>query len=176
MIVGLSGGIAVGKSTMAGALAGSVGGTVVTVREALRDVLGLTAADRSTFQREGAALDASTDGRWLRDYLERMGVDDGPALFIVDAFRTRRQFGAVVERFPSTCLVHLRASDQTRSRRYADAAQADVLKASTTLTHALDHETERGADDLEPLATLVVETDNLSPESIAKLVVRELRL
>jgi shikimate kinase len=169
VIVLVAGGIAVGKTTIAAALAERLDGRVVRVRDALAEVLGRRLDDRGTLQRLGADLDRRTSGRWLAEYLAE-AAESAPRL-VVDSCRTRRQTEAVLERLPTSRLVYLDAHEDTRRARYALSAATDPIKAGSTYDAAVDHDTERLVALLRPLADTVVETDDLDTEqTVAELL------
>lgn len=171
MIVLLSGGIAVGKTAVAEALAPLLEARLVRVREALTEVLGLRLDSRAELQRHGADLDARTAGRWLRDYL--MEASEQEAL-VVDALRTRRQTLPVLDGLLDSRLVHLRAHETVRRTRYEQAARSDPVKAGASFDAAVAHPTEREADQLQALAHLTIETDEMTAEGIAGVIRSEL--
>lgn len=177
MILGLSGGIAVGKSTVAAEIARRCADVeVVSVRAVLRDVLELPDADRATLQREGAALDVASRGRWLAAYLSTVDQDQPDRVIVVDSFRTRLQYLAVADSLADVRLVHLRATEATRRSRYEASAGADRLKKDVGWSTAVSHVTERQADELASDATLVVDTDTLSPGDVAERALSGLRI
>jgi hypothetical protein len=71
-------------------------------------------------------------------------------------------------------LVYLTAHEATRRRRYELAAGSDAVKLGTPFDIAEGHPTELGVVKLQPMAHLVVETDELTPEAVADLVCRSL--
>jgi adenosyl cobinamide kinase/adenosyl cobinamide phosphate guanylyltransferase len=170
----ISGGIAVGKSTTAEALSTAVGARVVRVRLALAEILDLDGQDRDALQKQGAALDRRTQGRWLLHYLEERKAPG--EIVIVDALRTRRQTLPVLDVLPNTHLVHLVASESVRRHRYDLAAASDRLKASVPFDVATAHETERAADEVRDLAELVLLTDELSVDETVELIVQRFGL
>lgn len=170
----VSGGIAVGKTTVGRLLAVEYDGTVVRVRDALATVLGIAADDRQTLQIEGAALDKRTRGTWLVDFLDER-IEPG-SLVIVDALRTRRQTQPILDRVADSHLVHLLAHESTRRRRYAEAALKDQLKAGVPYDQAVSHETERSANEVQDLAELALPTDDLSPAATVKIIAQHLGL
>lgn len=174
MIVLLSGGIAVGKSTVGQLLAAQTGGQLVRVRAALAERAGVDENDRRLLQREGAELDRRTAGRWLLDYLLESRRDS--ELVVVDAMRTRRQTLPVLEHAADAHLVHLSAHSSTRRHRYQDAARTDRLKANLPYEMAVAHETERSADEIRDLAELVIETDDLTAQQTVDLILAHFQL
>lgn len=165
----ISGEIGAGKSAVAKQLAPAIDAAVVSVRQALLDVLGLHQPDRRTLQDQGARLDRQTRGRWLLEYLDaRLEIDPG---LIVDSVRTRRQTLPILEVLSDSFLVYLDAGRETRARRFASSARTDLVKRSMSFEDASRHPTERAVGQLRSLATLVLPTEELSvAESVAAIV------
>jgi RNase adaptor protein for sRNA GlmZ degradation len=69
-------------------------------------------------------------------------------------------------RLPTARLVYLEAHEDTRRGRYAMSAATDPVKAGTTFDAAVDHDTERRAGLLRPLADAVVQTDGLDAAAV----------
>lgn len=172
MIVLISGGIATGKTTTAAALAELYGGRHLRVRHVLAEILGVDVNDRRAMQNEGAALDRRTSGTWLRDYL--LHAETEQALLVVDSLRTVPQTVSLLESVGSSRLAHLQAHESIRRKRYLSAD--DPVKRALSFDDALSHPTERAADDLATLATVVVETDELAPRQIARVIAQAVRL
>ena len=168
----LAGGIASGKSSLASALAERLGAEVVSVRRALIDIVG-SPTDRVSLQREGAALDARTNGEWLADYLETR-CTSGTHL-IVDSVRTLKQTLPILSRFDSAVLIYLDASESTRFERFESAKSKDPLKRTVSLEDAMLHPTEVGVRALRPFAALVLATDDRDVESVAADVIATLQ-
>jgi hypothetical protein len=161
----MSGAIAAGKTTAAQLLAERYSGQLVRVRQALADVLGLANADRETLQREGATLDILTDGRWLVEYV--LAELDRRPFVVVDSMRTKRQTLPLLSAVPSADLIYLRAHVLTCRDRYQKAARTDPVKASVSFDEAMAHSTELEVVRLQPYATLVLETDDLTAYEVA---------
>jgi hypothetical protein len=126
--------------------------------------------DRYELQRRGAELDARTAGRWLLDYLlEKSGTGGKWAL---DAARTRRQTEPILSTIVGSRLVYLEATEATRRSRYALGQADDPVKRSTVFDHAMRHATESDAAALKSMASLVIETDDLSVAQITDEIVR----
>jgi hypothetical protein len=169
----ISGGIAVGKTTVAVGVALGGHGQLIRVREALAAVAGVDEHDRQSLQREGADLDRRTNGRWLLRYLEEQIEDD---LVVIDALRTRRQTKPILDALPNSHLVHLRAHEATRRSRYGTAAMNDPIKANLPFDAAVAHETERSADAIRDLADFVLETDDLTADETIRLILTRYEL
>lgn len=162
----LAGEIGCGKTTVANLLAGNLGGTSVRIRQALADVLGVSASDRDALQREGRDLDQRTNGRWLCEYLvEHAGSRQEPVV-VVDAMRTERQTLPVLDLVPHSHLVYLEASETVRRRRFELAAINDPVKRSMPFDRAIQHSTEREVVRLRVAADLVVETDDMTAADV----------
>ncbi|WGL52584.1 AAA family ATPase [Nocardioides sp. BP30] len=173
MIILLSGPIAVGKTSVAAALTQAGAARLVTVRSALLEVLGLASAGRALMQREGAALDQRTSGRWLLHYLEQrtdLTNDD----FVVDSLRTVRQTEPLLGYFADARLVYLTAHEETRRARYAAAAATDPLKRAVPFDAAMQHRTEIEVVALGALAHASIATDDLEVEELANEIIARL--
>jgi len=160
----LAGQIASGKTALATALTEQTACGVIRVREALQEVLGGAEWDRQRLQREGAALDQRSGGRWLLEYLQDRVRAGG--CWVVDAGRTRRQVEPILEALTGSRLVYLRAHESTRRRRYASAQSIDAVKRSVSFDEAMNHPTEQEAATLAAMAHLVVDADDLSPAEL----------
>jgi shikimate kinase len=164
----IGGGIAVGKSTVAGLLASRRNAVLIQVRTALEEILGLRDADRKTLQERGAELDRRTAGRWLAEYLVEQS--ERTREVVVDAVRTERQTMAVLDRVPQSRLIYLEADLMTRRRRFNEAALSDAVKASLPFDAALEHPTEREASRLRSIADVVIESSGQTPsETVAAI-------
>jgi cytidylate kinase len=169
----VAGAIASGKSTIARYLAAELSGDVVRVREALAEVLGVKGTDRQALQQQGADLDRRTNGRWLLDYLELRF--ESTETLVVDSMRTRRQTVPILEHTPSSFLVYLDATAETRFRRFEEAKWSDPVKRSLPFTEAMRHQTELDVVELRPMAHIVVETDDLDPTTTTSEVLAAIK-
>lgn len=171
LVLILSGPIAVGKSTLAVHLAGTIPATVISARRAIEELAQLNGASRTQLQVAGAAIDERTDGRWLGDYLLRsIGANED---VIVDSARTPKQVDHIRCVRPEAMFVHLNADPLVRAERYK--AGQDFVKRSTTFDESMDHLTERVVQMIAPMADIVLETSNLTPGQVADAVRNELR-
>ena len=167
----LSGRTAAGKTTVAPLLAAALDASVLSVRQALVEMTDAR-LNRADLQRAGADLDRRTNGRWLVDYLaERTATES----LVVDALRTRRQTEPVLRDVSGAYLVFLTAHDSTRRLRYKRAGLSDPVKRAATFDAAENHPTERNVVELEPLAHLVVATDELTPQQVVQECVQFVR-
>ncbi len=155
----LSGAIGAGKSTVARALATRRSWPVVSVRDALREILGVDPNDRASLQQRGAELDRRTNGRWLYEYLANRLESTS---LVVDSLRTRRQTLPILERIHGSFLVYLDARPETRHHRFELSARDDLAKRSLSFVEAMRHPTEREVVALRPMSQLVIETDGLT--------------
>ena len=125
---------------------------------------------RRKLQRAGQRLDNADGGRWVADALERTidaatrgGTPKG--LFVVDSVRiagqveaVRRAYGAEVHHIHLTATAEeLRARYEKRTQQGDEDVDYDTLKRNRT---------ERGIEDLEPLADIVVHTDKCSKGAV----------
>jgi len=175
ILVGLSGAMGAGKSTVATLLAQRLNAHKVTVRTALLEVLGLHEPDRATLQREGASLDERTGGTWLLQHLEDLEAVGHQAI-VVDSFRTRRQTLPVLTRFPRAHLIHLHADEATRRRRYQQAAAVDHLKAGSPFDVVSAHPVETEVEHLAQDACLVIDTGAMTPQDVVDTIADHFRL
>ena len=163
-----------GKTAAAGSLANTIEAKLLPVRAALAEILGATVVDRRELQRQGAALDARTNGAWLRNYLAELA--EGCQKIVVDSLRTMRQTVPILEWNSQSSLIFLEASDETRRHRYREAAVSDPVKASADSSYAVNHPTEREVNLLRAVAALTIESDELSPQEIANVIVSQLHI
>jgi hypothetical protein len=161
----VAGQIASGKTTLAETLTTRGNAHLVRVRGALQETLGGANWDRKRLQREGAALDERTSGRWLLDYLQGRVSDGGR--WVVDAGRTRRQVEPVLEEITESNMIYLRAHESTRRYRYGLGQVMDPVKRAMAFDDAMLHPTETEAETLLSMAHFVVDTDDLSVSELA---------
>jgi predicted kinase len=166
----IGGQIASGKTALANSLVDSAPCELIRVRQALQQVLGGAKWDRQRLQREGAALDARTRGRWLLAYLREQTELGGR--WVVDAVRTRRQVEPVLDNLTGSKLVYLRAHESTRRQRYTRGQATDPVKRSVSFDEAMRHSTEQGVHVLAEMAHLVIDTDDLTLEEMCGSVRR----
>jgi P-loop ATPase family protein len=169
-LVLFGGQIAAGKTAAARGVAERGGSRLVLVRRALEEILGGVDWDRRRLQIEGAALDERSHGRWLLDYL--LQVLDADGRVVVDAARTRRQVEPIMDAVPTARLIFLAASESTRRRRYRQAAAVDPVKRTTPFDEAMAHPTESEALTIRAMASLVINTDELTGEEVVDEVCR----
>ena len=167
-VVLLSGPIASGKTTLCRLLALRCGFYVVSTRELLAPLTG----DRRTLQSAGAALDASTTGRWVRDGLVRLRVGVSAELtFVVDSVRTHDQVKWVRETFGASVKhIHLTASSGVLSARYLSRLEG------LSYEEVVSDPVERKVGLLASSADLVVDTESLGVDSVLERVVEYLAL
>ena len=162
----LAGEIGSGKTTVARLLTEVVDGSTVSIRQALAEVLGISASDREVLQRDGRALDQRTNGRWLCEFLlERIDANK-EAMVVVDALRTERQTLPVLAQVPGSHLVYLEASEAIRRQRFTLSAIDDPVKQSMPFDRAVSHGTEKDVVQLRALADLVIETDDMTAADV----------
>jgi RNase adaptor protein for sRNA GlmZ degradation len=149
----MSGQIAAGKTTVARLIAERRYGKLLRVRDALASMLDIDPADREILQREGAALDARTQGRWL---VERVLEDlDRTPFVVVDAMRTERQTLPLLNLVPNVDLIYLEAHPATRRDRYALSARTDPAKRRIPFEQAMAHGTELDVQRLRHWAAII---------------------
>ena len=166
----LTGGIGVGKTTVAHKICSLTGAQYVGVRAALAGVLHLDETDRAAMQEAGAALDARTDGAWLAEFIEQqVGKHDR---LVVDAVRTERQFDAVRNRVPHAKLVFLDAPLSVRRTRFETATLTDEMKASAGFDRSVDHPTEQLVIALRGRADIVLDNSTTTANDTAARLAR----
>lgn len=169
----LSGGIGVGKTTIALALSEHLHWQFVSVRHALTEVLALDANRRTELQRRGAELDRATNGRWLVEYLtERLET----TRVVVDSVRTVRQTVPILDRVSDSRLVFLDARVATRRKRFEISARTDPVKRSLPFSDAVRHPTEDEVTRLRSLAHVMIESDGMTEAEVVANIVSSLRL
>jgi cytidylate kinase len=167
----LSGNIGVGKTSVAKELGQITVAEVVSVRQVLRELLGVAGDDREEFQRRGAELDRRTGGRWLLHYLQETHPQSD---LVLDAVRTRRQALPILNEEVDSRLVFLEAGLDIRRQRYRRAALSDRVKASVSFERAMEHPTELEAIEMRGFAHLVLATDVMSVKRVATTILEEL--
>lgn len=164
----IAGAIGSGKTTIAEMLCECPGAELVRVRQALIDVIGSPNVDRALLQRRGAELDQRTNGRWLSEYvLEVLGRT---GRVVVDSLRTERQTLPLLATVPSSVLIFLEAHRTIRQARYTESSRHDVVKARTPFELAMLHPTESEVTRLRNHSDLIIETDDLSPSQVVRLI------
>lgn len=159
----LSGAIGVGKSAIARRLESRHSFQVVSVRNALAEILSIDPNDRTRLQERGADLDRRTSGRWLYEYLAYRLES---TRVVVDSMRTRRQTVPVLELVEGSFLVYLDARVGTRQERFQLSAREDLAKRSLSFAEAMRHPTETEVVALRAMSQLVIETDGLTVDEV----------
>jgi len=156
-VVVLSGAVAVGKSTLASALA-ELGFQWFKSNTLLRHLTAAGSnATREVLQHFGDELDARTKGAWLAEKLPM-----GCYLLLVDAARTADQIAHIRRKFGAHVVhIHLKAGlsalEQRFARRGADISSYDAVQANAT---------EAGVRQLSNIADVVIDTSNCTPEDV----------
>jgi adenylosuccinate synthase len=135
------------------------------------------AQDRTALQNLGDRLDIETDFRWVIDHVALPAIESqsNQSLWLFDAVRKAKQ----IEHFRATFCdsvfhVHLTAPDAVLEARYRERQQAQGLAADPTPYEvAVDHDNERAARALYPLADLVLDLTEASPQNTARRVATE---
>lgn len=126
-------------------------------------------------QQAGAALDTSTDGRWVAEALSRMiEGEDIPGLIVVDSTRTSNQIGHLRAAFgPRRILhVHVTASENVCATRYQERrSDGDV-----TWEEAKSDPTEQAVHNLAKEADVLIDTDQIGVEDVVVRVAARLGL
>lgn len=130
VVLALTGSVAVGKTTIARAMAERFSARVLPTRELLiayaeRHHTPVT-LDRQSLQRYGMEIDEHTGSRWFVDEVERVARQSPTSVLIVDAVRLPRQLGVLRDVLGDACVqVHVDLSLEERERRYL--ARADRI-------------------------------------------------
>ena len=129
-IVLLSGSISSGKTSLATLLNEQFGfhvlKTKVVIQSLARQKSGKEIeAERRTMQKFGETLDRETNGRWVRDALNRflrdLGSAASEALVVIDAVRILEQIRAIRQAYSfSVVHVHLKAPKEILAARYKE--------------------------------------------------------
>lgn len=170
MIVVFTGPIAVGKSSVRSQLEARFGAEIISTRDLLQKRAGRP-LERTELQALGAELDGATDGGWLaEDLLKVLGNSPG-GVQIIDSVRFAGQLRALRETFGEQVFhVHMTASDAELRKRFAARDGANENADYDTIKQ---HQLEAQIETLGKLANLALNTDRLSPRSIAGLIAVE---
>jgi predicted kinase len=174
VIILLAGRIAAGKSTLALELQALTDASIISTRQILAELSGISLTNRQDFQQFGAALDQRTAGKWLRDYVLSRG--ENSYLTIIDSVRTLKQAAAAIHDLNDARIIYVDASEATRRNRYISASLTDPIKAGIDFDAAAAHTIEIEAVGLRPLASTIVTTDGKEPFEVAELLACTLSL
>lgn len=157
-LVAISGPVCAGKSTLADALVGVCGASVLTTRTLIarhlsRPPEGLS---RSELQEAGEELDRQHGGAWVGEEIAEI-LEGGPRLVVVDAVRNGEQLAAARE-LAQTFHVHLSADETTLVERYAERASSNPQLEFPDFKSLLASPTEAQIEELGRGANLVVDT------------------
>ncbi|MCZ8392604.1 AAA family ATPase [Achromobacter xylosoxidans] len=178
-LVLLSGPVAAGKTSVRQELINAHGFDYVRTSSYLIELLGGHGgqAGRRDLQTLGDRLDEETDYRWVLDEVARPGFISAPEQkrWIVDAVRKRRQ----IEHFRAACPdqvfhVHLHAPEEVLRQRYA--ARSSLEKDNIAYEIAINHDNEIAARSLLKIADLVLDSNLMSPSSLANIIVEKITL
>jgi dephospho-CoA kinase len=170
-VIGVSGAIAAGKTTLATELEGTYGAIVLCISDVLRDTLmaaGFDVPSRVQMANLGDDLAASTRGSWLVDQLRALVANSQrESLVVIDAVRRRSEL-AVLRDASDIALLHvyLQAPLAVRVARYKERGGSERQYLATTR-----HPSEAALAALEGLADVVLDSSRLSPEDEARLLV-----
>jgi len=163
-VVVLSGRIASGKSTLAQGLQLAAHAELFRTQDLLRESLGADAS-REAMQREGARLDAESDGQWVAARLASRLDAAADGLFVVDAVRQPSQVEAVRSRFGGAVThVHLLAPLSELEGRFA-LRPAHAGEATCYGAAAADP-IEAKVDSLADVADIVIDTARSTDQDV----------
>lgn len=166
-VVGLSGPIAVGKTTLS-RLLGDGGWIVLDVRRYLANTMRVDLArDREALARRGDELSRSTQGQWMLDAIiavsgERLGVP-----VVIDAVRRRMELSALRSHFGGALThAYLEARTGVLEQRYHDR-EGDFLYERTPYHVAVASSAERELPRLKALADFTLDTSDIPADAVA---------
>lgn len=166
-IIVISGPIGAGKSVFAAALERDLNAKRVSTRKYILDETGCE-NERRSLQDAGDKLDQDTNGGWVAEAVHR-AIESGLSadVLIVDSARISSQVSGLRERFGDAVFhVHLTADAKELHRRYS--LRKSELREFATYEEAADHGTERSVESLAKDADLVLSTDHIDSESLAR--------
>ena len=169
-IVLLSGPICSGKSSLGLQLQERHDAKIIKTKDLILKMSPRTRPERRKLQRAGQRLDKADGGAWVAKALQRT-IDTATrgatpeGLFVVDSVRIagqidaiRRAYGAEVHHIHLTATAEeLRARYKNRTRHEDEDVDYETLKRNRT---------EKGIEELEPLADIVVHTDKCSEGAV----------
>jgi adenylosuccinate synthase len=165
----LSGPLSVGKTTLAGGLAGEYGYEPVYVREVLRLLAEEALASRASLQEFGRNVEMRTGGRWLAEHVRRRLMPRARPL-VIDAIRTNDQLRALHDLLrPRVAHVHLTARPDALVQRFSRRDDPQIVEAPS-LDAAAAGEFD-AIEDFAGVADLTVETTSSDPASVLRGVV-----
>lgn len=171
----LAGPIAVGKSSVARALAQGTNTRLVSARELLITIAGAN-LDRSSLQRTGRTLDQRTNGRWLLEALVQAVEESADGDVLVDSARTVRQTEPVLESLTQARLIYLHADLAVRRERFEASARQDPVKRYADFIESNADATEQRIPELRSLAHQVIDTSGMTLATTAQLIADEILL
>ena len=169
-IVLLSGPICSGKSSLGLQLQERHDAKIIKTKDLILKMSPRTRPERGKLQGAGQRLDKADGGAWVAKALQRT-IDTATrgatpeGLFVVDSVRIagqidaiRRAYGAEVHHIHLTATAEeLRARYKNRTRHEDEDVDYETLKRNRT---------EKGIEELEPLADIVVHTDKCSEGAV----------
>lgn len=123
--------------------------------------------ERSALQAAGEALDKETDGAWVCDAVTReLQKHDEDVTVVVDSVRIRQQCDAFRRGFGTMRVVHLhlKASREVLAERYA--TRRGPMQELASYGAVLADPTEAQVDSLQPIADIVIDTEQSTAEDV----------
>ena len=173
----LSGAVAAGKSTIAGALLNEDGYVSIRSGAYLRGLAASSGIDASrlNLQELGDRKDAETDYAWLIDEVAAPLIQERAvhSRWLLDCVRKARQVELFRRRFPGQILhAHLTAPEDELRRRYDErVARGGEYMGATPYEIAVAHPNEQQARSLGSIADIVLDTTDASALDQLRLVV-----
>ena len=168
-IILLSGQVCAGKTTLATMLSDRYGAFHIKTRECLRALDPDIPNERSAMQEAGEALDAKTNGAWVRNALhKRLAAlkDDGDQLVVLDAVRILGQITAIREGYGAGVIhIHLEAQRSELAKRYQLRGDAN-LQELDDYDKVMENETERQVAELRQYADVVISTERCTEQDV----------
>jgi adenylosuccinate synthase len=174
-IVLLSGSISSGKTSLSTLLNEQFGFHPLKTKEVIQSLARQKSGkeiepERRAMQKFGQALDRETNGRWVRDALNRLLRDLGSAapeaLIVVDAVRIPEQIKAIRQAYSfSVVHVHLKAPKEVLAERYGDR-HVEGFQELSSFSEAEKNRTEARVKKLEDAADFVIDTSSCLHQAV----------
>ena len=167
-LVVISGGMASGKSVLAGRLHSEFGCKVVITSDIVRRHLSPRAkGNRRSLQYKGNQLDRETDFGWIADEVAReMRRRDGDGPVVLEGVRKTRQIEKILTQIGHRYVRHVHLSVDRVTQKERVEASRTAKDAGLTFEEAINDASEREVPKLADKADIVIRTERHTEEDV----------